>query len=262
MAFTASCKKLDSRDIFAIYGSRESNGELVAPSGTVYKPVLGKDRIPSLTGQERSRMRMYYYLSETSTKGVGDKQDIDVIQFEYLTTQLPSMMGSAEKNDPLLLPSLETEIYSTSDIFTMKPGIVTTLNYLDMIVWHLRYKANATGDDEYAEISTTLEIDPNITPGVGETPDVITMYLRFDNNRGPNETLENAYGPFVNWRSFDLTHVPESYGFPVKDEAGNNITYIIKMWYKTYENLANAKDSEIVDKFVTTEWTPGNPYKE
>jgi len=109
-----------------------------------------------------------------------------------------------------------------------------------------------------------LEIDPQVVPG--EKNDTINARLRFFANRAEGEEIvnDNIYGTSRNPTSFfafDLEGAAERYGIPAITIDGS-ITYILKISYDSYkwDGYYDVDESVVTKKYMTIQWTPGNPY--
>ncbi|MDR0954479.1 MAG: hypothetical protein LBM20_03755 [Rikenellaceae bacterium] len=257
----SACKKLDNRPYYLSVGSQE-NGLITDDNGTILVPAAGTE-LPMPDGLNRVRVRTLFRLAHEdeaiTTQSPGTRYNIEIASLEHMPTQTISSPGATTKNDPIMMPSLESNSEEVIQISTLTPSFQVVLNYVDLGIYHLVYSKNATAGNQYAEVSFALEVDPVLRPDErGMGPDTVYMALKFDNNRAEGETIEDAVRSVGTWRSFDLTRA-EQY-FPFKDEAGKNVTYIIKMMYNTYTDLKNMTEGDTVEKYLTTTWTPGYPY--
>jgi hypothetical protein len=260
-ALFSACKKLDNRPYYLSMGSQES-GLITDNNGTILVPATGTE-LPSIPdGLNRVRVRTLFQLAEgqeITTQSPGTRYNIELSSLEQMPTEHISSLGTTTKNDPIMVPSLEEYSDGLVQISTLTPSFQVVLNYVDLGIYHLVYKKNATSGNAYADVSFYLEVDPVLRPDERRMgPDTVYMTLKFDSNRAEDETDKDAVKSMGTWRSFDLSRA-EQY-FPSKNEAGGNVSYIIKLMYNTYADLTNIKEGETVEKFLTATWTPGYPY--
>ena len=259
LAVIATSCNSDSKPWYAVRGSVEGyiTPTLVGPDGTQY-PVLGGSqymkRIPD--GLNRSRTEFGFHTVDETRPGTDSKVNAELTYMELLPTFVPVDLGEASKDDPILVPYYASSGASVTDL---KPEIFATMNYLDMLVAHVAYRKNASSGNDFAAVSAKLEIDPEIYPATNGTDcDTIRMVFKFDNNRDASEKVTDAFGPYSSWYSFDLEEMPHY--FPTTDDNGDDIMYVIKMEYTSYEDILNLDDDKIVTRTVTTKWVPNDPY--
>lgn len=256
MALAVSCSKSDNRPYFLIWGSQENGKSLIGQDGTIFTPVIGSDLVGAIPANlERVRMMIGFYPAEELPTQEQGAERIELVGYQQLRTVPYSYLGGTDVDDPILFPTIDLD--ESKSIFELKPGITVNMNYLDMVIFNLFYTENKESGASYAQVYPHLEIDPEIVHGQKDT---VNMVLRFDSNRGAKETLKDAKLGNGTWCSFDLKNAAADFGFPLKDGADKDITYVIKMAYTSFEKIGVPDEDEITVKYLTTDWTPGNPY--
>ncbi len=257
LTLLTACDKDKYRTWFFFTGSQENGNILIGSDGVRYTPVKGEELImPIPVGLERVRMGVRCYLPEGRNPITGEREmDIEVIEYRQLPTRKYSRLEEFGADDPIYLPTLESDNQS---ITSLQPGIIANQNYLEM---NYVYRAYMEDEDTNIEVDLALEIDPEIISG-GAQGDTITMRLKFNNN--PEEITPDADNPRENYggmMSFDLQGAAQEFGFPVLD--GNTpIPYIIKMSYNSFSSHTSPNDEQTQIRYVTCKWVPADPYRE
>ena len=259
MAIAAVSCNPESKPLYQVIGSLEGTitPHLVGPDGARYTIAAGGQYLQKMPDDLfRSRAEYFFHTVDETKPGIDDRVNIELIGMELLPTYETAEWGSIDYDDPVLLPNISL---NSADIEGLTPGIATSMNYLDMYLFHVMYRKNAASNEMYAPVKASLEVDPEIIPAqTSGACDTIRMVLKFDNNRADSEKIANAYGPILSRYSFDL-EASTMPSFP-KTENGENKMYIIKMAYQAYDDVRNWDDDEIVTRTVTTKWVPNDPY--
>lgn len=257
LTLLSACNKEKNRASYGAFGSQENGKTLILSNGTVCTPVSGGEYISALptgTGTDRTRMMMWFnVVGDIPAEEWPQTLDIELLSYAQSPTKSYLLSGTAEANDPILFPLFEENESQTTSGQT--PNISTSMNYLDMNIYYYPYLKNST---TVVDVDPVLEIDEQIVPGPER--DTINMYLRFDSNRGSNDFADAQLIPYPEPISFDLEHAADELGFPTTDAQGNLKTYVIKMAYTSFVNLENPEEDKLVTRYVTVDWTPGNPY--
>ncbi len=257
----SSCNSKDSQPWVMTFGSLEADGanvKLIDPQGmTLVRDASSSVQFPSFSDLSElglDRARIFFQYQGIEGMEYASPKPIALHSYQLWPTYLPEEVGSLTSDDPLL--AFTSFMYPDSP--GMTPAIHTSANYLDLGFMTIGYMDNK-GDDDYALQEFAVEIDRALIPAASGS-DTINMHLRLFSNRDADEAIEDR-GPLVIYQpSIDLQDVPVDFGFPTRDGGQNNLTYVIKLNYKAYESWEYPSDEAVVDRFVTTTWTPNNPY--
>ena len=188
----------------------------------------------------------FYYDKDDGYEGSGPDVTIPVKLRSYQTfpTYEPVREGESSYTDPIvgfLGVSGETLIETITNFLTFFPHV-------------FYFTENAEPGYESAGFKFSLEISDEITVD-GNGNKVINTWLKYYANRASGESINEEHNLPVQI-AIDLSNVSSQFNFP-EDE-----TYTIKVNYTAYDwdGYGDVDETKLVQKSVTTTWTPNKPY--